>query len=112
MSRENRILEKIEALERNLTDLKIELQKIDWNDNKRPKCRANKIKNKLVSRVKQHANKNKSVSLGDYIKILNPKKDQGTEGISINVNPKTTYVTVETSQGKVIRAQFNIEHIK
>ena len=112
MSWEKMILEKIEALERYLANLKIELHKTDQNNNKRSKRRANKNKNKLASWLKQRANKNESVGLGDYVKILNPKKGQGTEGIVIKINPKTTYVTVETIPGRVIRTQFNIELIK
>ena len=112
MSREKRILEKIEALERDLADLKIELQKIDRNNDKRSKRRANENENELASRLKRRAIENESVSLGDYVKILNPKKGQGTEGIVVKINTKTTYVTVETTQGRVIRAQFNVELVK
>ena len=122
MNREKKILEKIDALEKDLAELKIELRKADRAAsiaNKRIKRSAKERKSEQQNKrsakereVEQRSKQRDSVELGDYVRILNPKRGQGTEGKIVKINPKTDYVTVETAQGKVVRAQFNIQRIE
>ena len=84
------IIKKIEDIERQLRQLRIELGK-------------RKLFKKEVP-----------CEVGEEVIILNPKIGQGKEGKLIKVNPTTKYVTVETvnSKGKrekVVRSSGNIQ---
>ena len=90
MSQNKETIKRIEELENQLRKLKLEL----------------KQENKLYSKS---ATKNPPLKLGDEVEILNPKKGQESYGTIVNFNKKTDYVTVQTTRGKVVRAQFNVQ---
>ena len=79
-----KVLEKIEALERQLADLKLELTK--------PKI---KKSNRLV--------------VGELVDVLNPSRGQENRGTISKINYVTGRATVDTKKGKVSRAFKNLK---
>jgi hypothetical protein len=79
-----KVLEKIEALERQLADLILELIK--------PK---NKKSNRLV--------------VGELVDVLNPSRGQENRGTISKINYVTGRATVDTKKGKVSRALKNLK---
>ena len=79
-----KVLEKIEALERQLADLKLELTK--------PKT---KKSNRLV--------------VGEEVDVLNPNRGQENRGTISKINYVTGCATVDTKKGKVSRAFKNLK---
>ena len=79
-----KVLEKIEALERQLADLKLELTK--------PKT---KKSNRLV--------------VGEEVDMLNPNKGQENSGMISKINYVTGRATVDTKKGKISRAFKNLK---
>ena len=83
------LIDKIEELERQLNDLKIEL-KHQARNNPNPK-------------------KSDRLEVGVEVYILNPGTNQGTSGIIIKINHQTGRATVKTQKGKVSRILRNLK---
>ena len=79
-----RVLVKIEELEKQLAELKLELKKTE-------------------------PRKPDKLTVGDRVNILNPSRGQVRTGIVCKVNHITGRATVETAKGKVSRALKNLE---
>ncbi len=79
-----KVLKKIEELEKQLADLKIELSKSE-------------------------VQKSDRLDVGDEVCILNPGRGQERHGKVSKVNYKTGRATVTTVKGKVSRAFKNLE---
>ena len=79
-----KVLKKIEELEKQLADLKLEL---------------------THSKIK----KTDRLDIGDQVNVLNPGKDQESHGKVTKVNYKTGRATVSTAKGKISRAFKNLE---
>ena len=77
-------MEKIEELEKQLTELKLELTK--------PKSR-----------------KPERLAIGDIVDILNPSRGQERSGIVCKVNIVTGRATVDTGKGKISRVFKNLK---
>ena len=80
-----RVLVKIEELEKQLAELKLELKKT------------------------AEPRKPDKLTVGDRVNILNPSRGQVRTGIVCKVNHITGRATVETTKGKVSRALKNLE---
>jgi hypothetical protein len=83
------VLKKIAALEQELKQLKLEV-------------------NKATKEGEVHTNTKRKPRVGDRVKILNPRKGQEPEGTVSRIGTDTKFVTVETKKGKVIRHLSNI----
>ena len=83
MSNRN-VLKKIEALERQLADLKLEVTK--------PKT---KKSNRLI--------------VGENVNVLNPNRGQENSGTISKINYVTKRATVDTKKGKISRAFKNLK---
>ena len=79
-----KVLKKIEELEKQLADLKIEL-------------------------TKSEVQKTSRLDIGDEVSILNPGKGQEKHGKISKVNYRTGRATVTTVKGKVSRVFKNLE---
>ena len=79
-----KVLKKIEELEKQLADLKIELTQ---------------------SKVKE----TDRLEVGDEVNVLNPGRDQESHGKISKVNYKTGRATVSTTKGKVSRVFKNLK---
>ena len=79
-----KVLKKIEELEKQLADLKIEL-------------------------TKSEVQKTSRLDIGDEVNILNPGKGQERHGKISKVNYRTSRATVTTVKGKVSRVFKNLE---
>ena len=80
------LIDKIEELERQLNDLKIELKHQTRN-----------------------AKKSDRLEVGIEVYILNPGTNQGTSGIITKINHQTGRATVKTQKGKVSRILRNLK---
>ena len=78
------IIEKIKDLERQLSQLQIELENGESNEGSPGKQKKSQKRTSLPLKI------------GEEVLILNPKKGQGKEGIIMKVNALTGYGTVET----------------
>ncbi len=78
------VLKKIEELEKQLADLKIEL-------------------------TQDKAKKSDRLKVGDEVNVLNPGRGQESHGKISKVNYKTGRATVSTARGKISRAFKNLE---
>ena len=92
------IIAKIKDLERQLSQLRIELEKGETNQ---------------VPPRNSSKKASQPLKIGEEVAILNPKKGQGREGIVTKVNTLTGYGTVETVNGrnkseKVVRKLKNL----
>jgi len=85
MSKNERIIKKIEEIERQLQELKLELTESGE-------------KEKKIGRLE----------VGDKVDIVNPKS-QGKEGLVIKTNYITSRATVKTVKGNVIRKFTNLK---
>ena len=79
-----KVLKKIEELEKQLADLKLELTRA------KPK-------------------KSDRLSVGEEVNVLNPGRGQESQGTISKVNSKTGRATVSTAKGKISRAFKNLE---
>lgn len=86
------IQKKIERLERELKQLKLEISE---------EKEATKRQNKSTA----------TPSIGDRVKILNPNRGQESQGTVVRVG-RSNYVTVCTSKGKVVRLHSNLQVIR
>ena len=86
MSKNERIIKKIEEIERQLQELKLELTESGG-------------KEKKIGRLE----------VGDKVDIVNPNKSQGKEGLVIKTNYITSRATVKTVKGNVIRKFTNLK---
>ena len=89
MPKNQHIIKRIEDIEQQLRELKLELSTEEPGK---------KTSKKLV--------------VGEEVKILNPKKGQGTEGRIIRINYATRRATVETTKGNISRIFSNLKHIQ
>lgn len=87
MDRNTSIIQKIEELEKQLKDLKLELRK-ETDPSK--------------------ATKDTAIKVGDEVSILNPRSGQDREGVVTKVNSLTKYVSVRTTKGIVVRTRKNV----
>ena len=88
MKRTEGIITKIEELEIQLQQRRIELEVLNKDTN--------------------HQEVEKDLNLGDEVVILNPKSGQERFGTVIKYNHNTGYVTIKTKKGKVIRKKDNV----
>ena len=79
-----KVIKKIEELEKQLADLKIEL-------------------------TQDKAKKSDRLTVGDEVNVLNPGRGQESHGKISKVNYKTGRATVSTAKGKISRAFKNLE---
>ena len=89
MDRNTRIIQKIEALEKQLKDLKIELKK-------------------ETDPPKATYTKDTDIKAGDEVSILNPRPGQDKEGVVTKINSLTKYVSVRTTKGTLVRTRKNV----
>jgi hypothetical protein len=89
MDRNARIVKKIEDLEEQLRDLKLELQR----ESEPPK-----------------STKERTIEIGDEVRILNPRAGQDKKGVVIKINSLTKYVSIRTTKGTVVRTKKNVAH--
>jgi hypothetical protein len=82
---------RIERLEKELKELKLELS------TKRDNAENQKQTKRIVS--------------GDLVEILNPRKGQEKTGTVVRVGSDTNYVTVNTKSGKVVRLASNVRKV-
>ena len=102
--RNEQIIEKIKDLEKQLSELRIELENQESGEGSTAK------KNKSREKSSQ------PLKIGEEVFVLNPKKGQGKRGIVTKVNSKTGYGTVETVNEKnrtekVVRKLKNLQRI-
>jgi hypothetical protein len=81
MDRNTSIIKKIEDLEKQLNDLKLELRK----ETDPPK-----------------ATKDTAIKVGDEVRILNPLSGQDREGVVTKINSLTKYSLIQTTKGTVV----------
>ena len=86
MSRNKNIIKKIEEIEKQLKELKLELTESGK-------------KKKKTGRLE----------VGDTVEIVNPNKSQEKEGIVTKTNYLTSRATVKTEKGNVIRKFTNLK---
>ena len=91
--------------------MKIKLKKSDTKKRKSQSHNASETRKSKSHNVSKTLNESETLEIGNHVRILNPRRGQGTEGFIVNINEKTDYVTVETTKGKVVRAQFNVVKI-
>ena len=99
--RNEQIIEKIKELEKQLSELRIELEAQNPNEGKKKEGR------EKTSR---------SIEIGEEVHILNPKRGQGRKGVVTKVNALTGYGTVETVNErnrteKVVRKLKNLRRV-
>ena len=102
--RNEQITEKIKDLEKQLSELRIELE------NQEPKEGSTAQKNKSQETSSQ------PLKIGEEVVVLNPKRGQGRRGILTKVNSITGYGTVETVNEKnrtekVVRKIKNLKRV-
>ena len=85
MDRNAHIIQKIEDLKKQLQDLKLELKK----ETEPPK-----------------STKDRTIKIGDKVRILNPCAVQDRQGVVTKINSLTKYV--QTTKGTVVRTRKNI----
>ena len=88
MKRTESIITKIEELEVQLQQLRIELEVLNKDTN--------------------HQEVKEDLKLGNEVVILNPKLGQERFGTVNKYNHNTGYVTIKTRKGKVIRKKDNV----
>ena len=84
MTNRERIIGKIEELEKALQELKIELIEEGKSYNKR------------------------EINVRDEVTILNPRKGQKNQGTVCKYSKVTGFVTIQTDKGKVVRTRGNV----
>jgi hypothetical protein len=92
MDERDSILQRIEEIEQELKQLRIDL-------------------NTNYKKVERKTNDAKTPQEGDLVLILNPRRGQKCKGTVIRVGAETNYVTVDTSKGKVVRHIGNVRVI-
>ena len=86
MSRNENIIKKIEDIQRQLQELKLELTEPDEQEN-------------TTGRIE----------IGDEVDIVNPNKSQEKTGFVIKTNYITGRATVKTTKGNVVRKFTNLK---
>ena len=87
MDRNARIIQKIEDLEKQLRDLKLKLKK---------------------ETEPSKSTKDRTIKIGDEVRILNPRAGQDRKGVVTKINSLTKYVSVQTTKGTVVRTRKNV----
>ena len=93
---DSELIEQIEKIEELLEQLKLDLKERE-----------------KTSSLERTENQNK-VSVGDWVEIKNPKKEQESEGRVVRKNSLTGYVTVQAkgSKKKIIRLSKNLRKVQ
>jgi hypothetical protein len=87
MDRNERVIKRIEEIEEQLRSLKLELKK----------------------EAKETPAKDKTIEVGDEVRILNPRSGQDRTGVVTRINSLTKYVSIQTKKGIVVRTRKNVE---
>ena len=86
MSKNENIIKRIEEIEKQLKELKLELTEPSEKEQKTGR-----------------------IEVGDIVEIVNPNKSQEKEGTVVKTNYLTNRATVQTNKGNVVRKFTNLK---